>query len=503
MSFRTIALTILISSITCLSLAGSSTYSFENGTAAEGNYNPSLFADQNTQAIGRVQLVETTNQGGDGLSSVSIALSGARSGLTNFKLWTSTDAAFDGTDVQFGSTVAADPGANVMSFSGSYFMETTFYLFLSADANSAAQGSVLAKVTGVQTNVFLNNFTPPETMSNTAVVVQNPIVNTDTRQLMPIGVDKGAGATIPVYGKHGFKYADVTPFDASFRGGIRVAVGDVNGDGVADVITGAGPGGGPHIRVFDGVQLSDGNPSTIMDFEAFAPEFRGGVYVAAGDVNGDGRADIIVGAAEESSHVRVFDGNGGALMLSFFAFDSAFRGGVRVAAGDVNGDGLAEIVTGAGPGGGPQVKVFDSTGTTTLSMFAYDAAFHGGVYVAAGDVTGDGFADIITGAGPGGGPHVKVFDGSGALSTSFFAYNPTTKTGVKVGVADPFGDRVIGSAAPTRFDALAPYLIVTTPGSKGKLPVKFFSAFKGGQELLFGGVAPFGLNFSKGLFPTP
>ena len=90
-----------------------------------------------------------------------------------------------------------------------------------------------------------------------------------------------------------------------------------------------------------------------------------------------------------------------------------FTGGVTVAVGDVNGDGSADIVTGAGAGGGPHVKVVrrPRPGREIASFFAYDPRFTGGVSVAAGDVDGDGPADIITGAGPGGGPHVKVFDG--------------------------------------------------------------------------------------------
>ena len=92
-----------------------------------------------------------------------------------------------------------------------------------------------------------------------------------------------------------------------------------------------------------------------------------------------------------------------------------------MALGDVDGDNKLDIVTGAGPGGGPHVEVFsaaaplslDSTGRAKpkSQFFAYSSNFTGGVYVAAGDYNGDGFADILTGAGLGGGPHVEVFSG--------------------------------------------------------------------------------------------
>ena len=81
--------------------------------------------------------------------------------------------------------------------------------------------------------------------------------------------------------------------------------------------------------------------------------------------------------------MKVFDGASQVLLRSFFAFEPTFTaGGVRVAAGDVNGDGLSDIITGAGPGAGPHVKVFDSQSLNVLhSFFAYEPNFTGGVFV--------------------------------------------------------------------------------------------------------------------------
>lgn len=218
-------------------------------------------------------------------------------------------------------------------------------------------------------------------------------------------------------------------YDQGFRGGVRVATGDVNGDGVSDIITGTGVGGG-HVKVFDGVTGIES-----QSFFAFGAAFSGGVTVAAGDVNGDGKDDIITGAGPGGGpHVKVFSGADGSELSSFFAFDAGFQGGVFVAAGDVDNDGRDDVVTGSGAGGGPHVKVFSgSTGAEIRSFFAYDTAFSGGVRVATGDIDGDGWDDIITGGGPGGGPQVKVFSGeSTSLLNSFFAFNANYEGGVFV-----------------------------------------------------------------------
>ncbi len=212
-----------------------------------------------------------------------------------------------------------------------------------------------------------------------------------------------------------------------------VAAGDVNADGFADIVTGPGAGGGPHVRVFSGQ-----NGGVLRDFFAYPASFTGGVHVAAGDVNADGRWDVITGAGFGGGpHVVVFDlATGTRVLHSFMAFDPNFRGGVNVAAGDLNGDGRADIVTGAGAGGGPHVLVRSGTNLAVLQNFyAYATSFTGGVRVGVvRDVIGDGLADLIVAAGPGGGPHVKVRGGvNGSLFSSFYAYDPTFSGGVFVG----------------------------------------------------------------------
>jgi hypothetical protein len=114
------------------------------------------------------------------------------------------------------------------------------------------------------------------------------------------------------------------------------------------------------------------------------PGFYGGVYVASGDVNGDGRDDIITGAgAGGGPHVKAFSGVDGSVLASFFAYNAGFAGGVRVGTSDIGDDGRIEILTAAGPGGGPHVRAFAVEGLAEVkSFFAFIPSFSGGVFVA-------------------------------------------------------------------------------------------------------------------------
>jgi Subtilase family/FG-GAP-like repeat len=273
-------------------------------------------------------------------------------------------------------------------------------------------------------------------------------------------------------------------YDPAFTGGVRVAACDVDGDGRDEIVTAPGAGGGPHVRVF---RLdASGNPvAELAGFFAYHPAFTGGVFVACGDVDADGVPEIITGAdAGGGPHVRILRIQGGtvAAVFEFFAYHPSFRGGVRVAAGNLDGSDRASVITAAGPGGGPHVraiKLFTGGGTVVgiaelASFFAYAPTFTGGVFVASGNVTGDGRSEIITGADAGGGPHVRVLSGTGAdTGIGFFAYHPAFTGGVRVAsgnlvAAGP--DEIVTAAGPTG----SPHVLGFT-GAGGPTGTSFFA----------------------------
>ena len=247
-----------------------------------------------------------------------------------------------------------------------------------------------------------------------------------------IGTLAGVPSRVRTYAADGTPQLDFAPFDG-FLGGVSVARGDMNRDGVQDIVAAAGQGAEPRVGVFNGL---DGGE--ISSFFAYDVGYTGGVSVATGDVNGDGVADIVVGTLNGFSHVKVFSGADGAELASFFAFDG-FTGGVNVASADVDGDGFDDIVVGT-QSGSSHVKVFSgATGAELKSFIAFDAGYTGGISVAAGDLNGDSNADIVVGALQGV-SHVKGFSGSDDSElASFFAYEGSLG-GVSVAVNDADGD---------------------------------------------------------------
>ncbi|MGH2767864.1 MAG: peptidoglycan recognition protein family protein, partial [Actinomycetota bacterium] len=244
------------------------------------------------------------------------------------------------------------------------------------------------------------------------------------------GPGEGGGPEVRTYSADGPLRSSFLAYGQAFSGGVRVATARLHPDGPTQIITGAGPGGGPHVRGF----LADATPT--LSFFPHDPGIPGGVYVASGDLDGVPGDEIVTGAGAGPPEVQIFrpEGAGLARFGGFAAYSPDFRGGVRVAAGNLDGSGPYEIVTGPGPGGPPSVRVWELTlhGYVVVREFlAYDPGFTGGIYVSVVRLA-DGKEAIVTGAGEGGGPHVRVFRPDGALLSEFNFIRPQVVNGVRL-----------------------------------------------------------------------
>ena len=173
----------------------------------------------------------------------------------------------------------------------------------------------------------------------------------------------------------------VSSFDvatANLAGGAKVAAGDLGNDGQPEIIIGNGLGNEPRVSVY----RADG--SLIGSFLAYDGSMGLGINVAVCDVDGDGTNDIVTGTQYGAGpHVRTFDNMGTAKDNGgFMAYADSFRGGVNVSCGDLDDDGKAELVTSPGPTGGPDVKVWKYTSNTwqlSAEQFVFAPEEIGGV----------------------------------------------------------------------------------------------------------------------------
>lgn len=293
---------------------------------------------------------------------------------------------------------------------------------------------------------------PPPVPGGTATSAQFIAIGTDAGTLGTVRV-LAAGTRTPI--------RDIVPFQG-YQGGIRVALGDVNGDGTDDLIVGTASLSS-HVKVFD---VRTG--AELRSFLAF-PGFTGGVDIAAGDTDGDGKADIIVGAGPGApgGHVKVFDGPTNALTRSFLPFPG-FTGGVKVSAGDITGDGKADVAVLAGPGGNGHIKVIDGTTGDTATSFLGYTGYAGDIELAVADVDGNGTAEVVTAAqNPASGTHLKAFNKDAQAVRSFFA---PTAPGSTFQRSDQYPVPIPGTtarvaAADFTGDNIADYLLGSQPSA--------------------------------------
>lgn len=296
-------------------------------------------------------------------------------------------------------------------------------------------------------------------------------------------VAQGAGA-VPVVKRvngNGKELASFLAYDKNFRGGVRVAAGDVNGDGTEEIVTAPGPGGGPHIRVFDV------NGKLMSQFFAFDTTDRRGLFVATGDVNHDGADELLVtqdqggngqvrmftmhgemigsfypfgrtttpvfvsvgnfdddaeleivtslGGTDKSHRIKIFDANG-RYVRDFVALP-VLKTGLRVSTLHTSDQKIDRILVSSVSRSAPFVTTVDVTGKSVSSGIIFPQNFLGGVQVIAGDLNKNGTVELYGAPVSLGGPQIRAFDAALNVVGGFFAFDKSGRNGLSIATWNP------------------------------------------------------------------
>ncbi|HTQ38843.1 MAG TPA: hypothetical protein VMJ32_07435, partial [Pirellulales bacterium] len=365
-----------------------------------------------------------------------------------------------------GSTIAA--GTTVSSMTNS----TTVALSLPATGSATITAVLGPAVVTLKTTKGKTAATISNVLSVDGLIVgqsvagSNSVIVTTTSGSKMVNVSSVAGLTVgePVTG---LNIPGNTTISAIGVGTITLsAAATGSGTVIADfdpvasnsIISALGSSvGGITIKLSANIKSTGSNNIFAAGFMPEAATYKSGLYVAAGDLTGSGDIDIVTSRSSTVPNVEVFEVNN--LLLgddipdvAFNPYTTKFLTGAQIAVGDVDGNGVDQIVTAPGTGQSVQIKVFDYNTvlddfdnnlavTPERTFLGFESTFKNSVSLALGDADGDGTDEIMLGAGSGGTSRVRVLDGYGDLLEQFQAFTAgNTSAALRIAAVDVNGE---------------------------------------------------------------
>lgn len=312
--------------------------------------------------------------------------------------------------------------------------------------------------------------------------VEQADIDGDTVNEIVVTPGEGVESTIKAFELDGTEIATTLAFDEGFTGGVSLTCGDFNGDGKEDIAVTPTSAGGPNVRIY--TLNSAGTGFTILDwFFAYDENFRGGTNLVAGDVTGDGTDELVVTPRSAGGpNVRIYHFNTTKLEFEsvdwVMAYQEEYHGGVQVATGDINGDGKEDIIVSPYLDGGPNIRVYTLDDDNQLELLdwvmAYDSTYRGTLSMSVGDIDGDGQGEIVLAPKTLGGPNVRVYTYNSNKSDLelvdwFMAHDDNFRGGVNLFVNDVDGDDIAE--------------VITSPASQGGPNVRVYDMDTGSESL--------------------
>jgi glycosyltransferase involved in cell wall biosynthesis len=221
-------------------------------------------------------------------------------------------------------------------------------------------------------------------------------------------------------------------YENKYNGGNKVLTTDFDGDSRMETIT----TDKNSLNVWE----TNGNIKTIYPY---GQNFTGGLNFTIMKTETGQKLLAVAPDRNGSNLIKFYNTDLSEAGGNFTAYSTKWKNlGANLSACDINHDGADELVVGAGYGGGPHVKIFNRNGTLLKEWFAYKSNFRGGVYAICGQIDESGENRIVTGTGPTGGPHVKIFDQNGTMLKEWFAYGLDKRDGVKIALTDLDGNGI-------------------------------------------------------------
>ncbi|MEW6407690.1 MAG: FG-GAP-like repeat-containing protein [Patescibacteria group bacterium] len=316
-----------------------------------------------------------------------------------------------------------------------------------------------------------------------------------SRKASIILTPKKANSKVIAYNQKGKKVFSFTPYPSSYSGEFEVISADVNGDKKAEIITATGSGMKSYIRVWRVITKKNNKKKIkhLSSFYAYGKKFKKGVNLTAADFDRDKKYEIIVAPQSGNKKIKIYQYNSKKKKFSLFkkikAYEKSFKGGISLGVGDVNNDGKVDLIT------APQsytkkktkVKVYIYNSNTKkfqlLAKFCpYPKKFFGGIEIKVGDVNGDQQKEIITAPNNYFGPLVKIYQYNLTrkkmnLLAKYYVFKKNYKNGINLEVADLNDDgkeeMVVGPN-----DGYKPQVRVLSYQNKKMFKAKNFRAYK-------------------------